>query len=182
MLCGHSLSHNCLNCLLFILKSFSFHSSTMVLFFKMFRSTKCLFYTCMVDTLPLLLSRSSIRPVYKRRSLNDFFDSLNAWTAIFFFYLFLLLLISSSINISLSLIASCVCLLFRFLRTTWRNLNYFSLLASLTVHRPPITFITYTFYFKSCITSAWIYFLKRRDCSLPCNCKLVDILLLYLMY
>ena len=93
--CGLSLSHNSTKCLLFILK-FSFHSSTLVLLFRMF-----------VHQMFVLPGRHHIRCFFGDRLLrifkchfNRFFDSLNAWTAIlslfFKIYLLLLLLISSS--------------------------------------------------------------------------------------
>ena len=80
---SHSLSHNSIKCLLFILK-FSFHYSTMVLLFKMFVHQMFVLPAWSTPYRLLLLWRSSIKPVYKRHS-NRFFDSLNAWTAIFFF-------------------------------------------------------------------------------------------------
>ena len=73
---SHSLSHNSIKCLLFILK-FSFRYSTMVLLFKMFVHQMFVLPAWSTPYRLLLLWRSSIKPVYKRHS-NRFFDSLNA--------------------------------------------------------------------------------------------------------
>ena len=74
---SHSLSHNSIKCLLFILK-FSFHYSTMVLLFKMFVHQMFVLPAWSTPYRLLLPWRSSIlSPFIKRRS-NRFFDSLNA--------------------------------------------------------------------------------------------------------
>ena len=79
---AYSLSHNSIKYFLFILK-FSFHSSTLVLLFKMF-AHQMFVLPAWSTPYPLLLWRSSFN-LFKC-SFHRFFDWLNAWTGILFFF------------------------------------------------------------------------------------------------